>query len=500
MQGLVSKLRSISAQIFRQDYTGAKLEIKNLTAECLNNEKWVEQLAEMYGERFREELRCLLMLFELGDMIYLADHLLQVVVPALERLEREQILTDTGRYCIEKSLSGVPTLRDEESGIRIHSSVDPMDEARQLVEQIYDPEREEYVVWGCGLLYHVAMLWEISEHSIRIRIYEEDETLIQLADEYGAIKLIPDTISLIHDPFGEEFTRDISSGKHGILMHYPSIKKIKDSVLKNALLRFSMSWSGTVQLHKQFRINFRKNVKNCEDYVDSLKGSFQGREVVIVGGGPSVDSRFGFIRESVDRKRLIISVGTILRRLMTEGVIPDYAVIMDSSEHIYKQISEVEGTERVPLIVDSVANWKCAENYNGKKYLALQRGYDQAEKLSEQDGRILFDTGGSVTTLAMDIALRLGAGTVYLVGVDLAYKNGFSHATGTLAINRDEEKEDMLSVLSVTGETVYTTIQLDTQRRWIEKELARYKNTPVYNCSDCGAFIEGTKRNEEQIR
>mgnify|MGYP003311426870 CR=1 FL=1 len=108
---------------------------------------------------------------------------------------------------------------------------------------------------------------------------------------------------------------------------------------------------------------------------------------------------------------------------------------------------------------------------------------------------LFYETGGSVTTLALEIALRLGATSIYLLGVDLAYPNGISHATGTMdRMGRDTN--GMKRVKSVNGDWVYTDLLFDSYRNWIESKINRYPQVDFYNLSTCGAHIEGCSRIE----
>lgn len=104
----------------------------------------------------------------------------------------------------------------------------------------------------------------------------------------------------------------------------------------------------------------------------------------------------------------------------------------------------------------------------------------------------MYETGGSVTTLALDIVLRQGAKTVYLAGVDLAYPAGVSHASGTMD-RHTRDISGMDPVEAVGGGIVYADRLFIAYRKWIEAKIKAHPEVAFYNLSDCGAKIEGAR-------
>ena len=84
----------------------------------------------------------------------------------------------------------------------------------------------------------------------------------------------------------------------------------------------------------------------------------------------------------------------------------------------------------VPMLYLSTAYKGYAMNYQGKKYLICQNGYKKAEELAKQKGWHLYETGGSVTTTAFDVCIRLGCKSIAFIGLDLAYTGNLAHAEG----------------------------------------------------------------------
>ncbi len=141
------------------------------------------------------------------------------------------------------------------------------------------------------------------------------------------------------------------------------------------------------------------------------------------------------------------------------------------------------------MIILSTAPEKCLEGYKGDVYVAYQEGYQPAYEFARENGYTVFQTGGSVVTLAVDMAIRFGAKDIILVGVDLAYTGGQSHANGVG--RRIAKGIDLRKVLSVSGDYIDTSRNLDIYRKWIESRIGDVKCQIVYNTAK-GARIKGT--------
>jgi hypothetical protein len=79
---------------------------------------------------------------------------------------------------------------------------------------------------------------------------------------------------------------------------------------------------------------------------------------------------------------------------------------------------------------------------------------------------------GSVTTLALDFAIRAGAVKVVMMGCDLAYTGGASHAAGTIDQRKNVET-GTVEVKGFYGDTVKTNPAYSLYREWIERRITQ---------------------------
>ena len=209
---------------------------------------------------------------------------------------------------------------------------------------------------------------------------------------------------------------------------------------------------------------------------------------MIVGAGPSVNCEL----KSLKKYRSNITVfatGHIVKTLLREGITPDVMIITDPQPQMYEQLKDLN-IESIPLILLSTASASVLNYYKGSVYIAYQKGYKQAEDRAKQLGVEMFQTGGSVTTTALDIALQYRASKVIFVGVDLAYTWGNSHAEGVG--RKITGKDNLRKVMSCSEEEVFTSKNLDVYRKWIERRIANVKDTVIYNTGN-GANIKGAQ-------
>ncbi len=473
-----------------QNYRDASLNIAILSdhlrtsdairSECLNPESTFWPIINSMSESMNN-----------NDMVLYADILEESLIPYIKTLIVPNDTIELDNYSIEPTSSGTQTLFFKPGSFYLHSNCNPMDEARCLADAYYDENFTEYAVFGLGLGYHVKALSELSLESLKINVYEPDSALIEHVRENDFFNLFNNKlINIIEDPSCDKFSKHIAEKKCGILFHYPSIMKITDISRQIALKKFYRGLNSYSQWKRTLKINFNNNVINCTEKIIDIKKDFCDKTVIVVAAGPSLDNSLEKIKKLKNNNSTIICVTTVLKKLLETGIEPNYTVVMDANHRTYKHIEGIENCQ-VPMIIDSTAYWKFAANYGGKKYLALQYGYEPAKSLASSDNLPMFNTGWSVTTLAIDIVLQFGAKELYLAGVDMAYPSGRTHAQGTIDEN-DIEKENLIKIKDVNGDTVYTSEQLYSYLTWIENRLNQSPEVKVYNLSDCGAMIKGT--------
>jgi len=354
-------------------------------------------------------------------------------------------------------------------------------------------EKSEYIIYGYGLGYHVKELSNL-DRNIKIEIYESDINIIQLACVYTELTSISNNpnINLIYDPdFSKIFNRIKSLGSDTeFVIHYPSLRNIKNPSIRKSMENYFIQYSSMNNQRRLLNGNFNENILNYDSMMNELRETFSGRDLYIVASGPSLDKNFMQLRE-IRKNAIILATGTVLKKLINAGITPDYFIVTDANSRVYEQISGFENIQ-VPMLLLSTAFKDFAKKYQGKKYMICQKDYSKAEKYASLKGDMLFETGGSVSTTALDNGISFGCRRIIFVGLDLAYTDNFVHANDTS--QRDLIcTEGLWQVEDIYGNMVYTNRTLDIYRGWIEKRIRGVENVEFIDATEGGAKIQGMK-------
>lgn len=407
------------------------------------------------------------------------------------------ISVEDNGYLLQSADSGFLTIKDIDNDQFYHDVHDPLYEAYQLAQQIYKPEMEEFRILGTGLGYLAYALWNLSNKAMHIYLYEDESRIIDYASHYGLLSWIDDNcLDIITDvnkeKLGNRFLADVRENKERGGRYVTSWKgRSFASVCGGLIIRLNLTDDSNRMLRNMSSINLWKNSTLHHTSLEELKKRSRGDEWVVIAAGPSFDDNLEFIRESIGNRNTI-AVNTVLRRLSSENICPDISVAADPYEQLYAHIKDIlPYTEEIPLIADKLTYWKYCEDYRGEKcFVSTAAGRFIPGALKPNDD--VWEVGGTVSSLAIEAAIRLGAKNIHVIGLDLAYPAGVNYAEG-MSHERKTDSNTTMEVKSVTGGMVGTNEVFDLFRKSIEEQLSRYRNVTVINRSMHGAMVKGTK-------
>ncbi len=411
-----------------------------------------------------------------------------------DKILAEQIIKKqlTGMHCeVEPTSSGLFTLKviDGMGERYMHSNVNPVEEADMFAREYYSTDYSRYIIFGLGLGYHVDAFLDLDD-GIEIEIIEPDMEIIKAALASRRMNWLMENmrVRLVYDPDFTKLARSLDEDSR-LIIHYPSLLHIQDERMRLALEKYFIRDSGKRNMAIAFGNNFRENVLNCSNYVDELESMFKDKNVVIVAAGPSLDKNVRLLKGKSDNT-IIVAVGTVFHKLMGLGITPDYVVFLDAQSNMTQQIKGLEN-ESVPIICASTAYKGIAMNYKGSKYLICQKGYDRAEQYAMENQVRSYETGGSVSTIALDMCLQLGCREIAYIGLDLAFTGQRTHANDTACV-KDAPEEDVLLVESKDGEMVSSSRLFMIYREWIERRVQQEDAVGrVYDATEGGAKKKG---------
>lgn len=414
----------------------------------------------------------------------------------LSRILKQHESGSSVHFIAEDTELGCPTLKytDDKREFYLHSNHDPVAEGWKLANEYYNEDLEQYTVYGLGLGYHIEALDALCDHTSRIDVYESNLDVILHAFTYRNMNtLLSGNVRLHYDPKLMKLGKMLEHMSGGLMLHAPSIRSIQNEDLGNSMNELFVQESSVRNQGPDMLRNFKSNTRECKLYADILSEDFKGKTVFIIAAGPSLDKNIALLKNQ-PKNTLILSVGTAYWKLLDQqGIRPDYVMFLDAAPRMYIQASGLEH-ETIPYLIASTACRKITEDYQGPKYLICQEGYPEAEQYARERGYQIYQSGGSVSTLAIDAAIRLGAARIVCLGLDLAYTGNKMHAThaGRYQIT---ETEDMLQVKDWDGNPVNTSPALNMYRKWIERRVERARRERPelewINATEGGAYIQG---------
>lgn len=224
----------------------------------------------------------------------------------------------------------------------------------------------------------------------------------------------------------------------------------------------------------------------------------------IIGNGPSLDGLLPLLREYGDRA-VIFSCGTSLSALANAGIKPDFHVEKERPYLTYEIITKsvtpefLEGIRFIGLNVVHgdvfrLFGWsgQVLKSADTMALLMLEAGVS---------GEVILNTQPTVTNTALDVCVSAGFRKVYLLGVDMGYKDeSRQHSTHSLyeEMTDDEDLNDLLSQMPEASRTipgnfggeVSTNSILAVARQYLEWGISQHPRSQVYNLSD-GALVKG---------
>ncbi len=406
-------------------------------------------------------------------------------------------------YRIETTSAGHPTclIQCEGQQYYLHSNKEPFAEADRWTADLLGESNKAYHMLGSGLGYHGVRIYWALYGNYPVHIYESDLNMLWLAMKYCQMESgLLGKLFLHYDPELRQLAEAVSVSEHRLCIHYPSLRGIGNVQIREKYERFFIQDSSYRNAKRLLQGNFDANIRGMEKeperifVVDRLKDIFAGKNIFIVAAGPSLDKNVAMLRDVAEMTDcLIVATGTVFRKLLNMGIRPDYVIVTEPNERALAQIRGLEA-ESVPMLMLSTANHGYMLRYPADHYLIFQEGYLRAETAAALLQTSLYQTGGSVSTTALDVALRLGAAKVVFLGLDLAFTDNLAHAEGTS--NRiATDMEELMPVKAQNGGVVYADHKFVIYRKWMERRIcqADVKKGSVINATEGGSYVEGMK-------
>lgn len=409
------------------------------------------------------------------------------------------------KYEIIASRRGPETIRltRENKEIFLHSKYDPIKEAKAFADNIYSEDIELFFVIGLALGYHLHALAEMLSPDQGIIVLENNENLYNLAKDRALYdKLENNSQVTIHKAFTVKdyislLQKFIGNDNLKLFIYGPSLDSFPEEFIevKELIEEYRVKEQSITSYLQMMQKNFYENINHYQYSVDKLFGKYVNQPIILVAAGPSLDRNVNLLKEVKD-KGIILAVGRAVRSVVKVEVEPDFIVVSDAKEYTHKQFIGIDKIKDVPVIGLSTTDANIFRKHEGVKYIALQEGLAEAEVYAKEKGYSLVDTGGSVATTALDIAIKMGGNPIIMVGQDLAYTEGKTHTSGTW-YRQVTDMPNLREVPAYYGGFIKTNITLNIYIRWFVDKIKEAKEInqeiQFIDATEGGARIEGTE-------
>ena len=399
----------------------------------------------------------------------------------------------------------------------LHSRYEPAREAERFIAEIDTGDFNLFIVFGFGFGYHIEALLRRADPAAHVLVLEKSSLLMRRAFESRDLsQLLADgRVSILLDPDEEAMSKALrgkSTYRVSLVMHrgshrmdpgyYNNLRRVAKSYLSAkdvniaTLAKFERLWAA----------NCARNIERIAELpgADIFYDRFKGVPAVVVAAGPSLTESIESLR-AIAGRALIIAVDTSFLILRRHRIEPHLCVSVDP-QLLNARYFEGADPCRTILVADPTVHPSAFRLFKGR---AVTTGMafpmmKWIDGIVGERGELAY--GGSVSTNAYDLARRLGASPVALVGQDLAFTGGLAHARGSyldelmflrttrfgnpLMTNRFQLTAlPDIAVKGIRSPRVHTNQKMMIFVSWFEK-----RNDPnLINASYDGAYINGLR-------
>lgn len=417
---------------------------------------------------------------------------------------------------LQETTSGLPTVvvrQGEAAPVWLHSRYHPSQEGEELAATVDLADAGLVLVLGLGLGYHVCALAERAPNDTLILVIEKHPEIFQSLQSRTSSQVLPPNVIVMSDIEKIKWfvlRNTTARARYGMVhMENKACVQLDPTFYRRALeefrdaIRMILVNAGTTQdLGHWFGHNLVANLSHMviDPPAGRLDGILKGSPAVTVASGPSLSKNIHHLRGLRGRVP-IIAAGSAYEALLNAGIIPDFVVGIDPQP---ENMDIFLGRERddVCLVYESSFYSPAISLFHGPRYYGFSNVHHRtfvADLLRRQTGTDApLPSGGTVASTAFALAGLMGADPIIIVGQDLAFTDGWSHASGLMAcageVPVEELPEVIVSVPAVDGGSVKTSLALFACLRHLQEQYkaATDRGITVIDATEGGALKQHT--------
>jgi hypothetical protein len=340
------------------------------------------------------------------------------------------------------SRSGVPTAMHLPTGNLIHSAVDPVREAADIVSSESATDGVQIVVVGGGLGYVPEQI-VLMNTDTSVLVIEPDAALCEIANHCrpNAAYLSSPRIHTVRASTPKAMARSLDKvSESASVIVAPYLLRIAccgGHPLANIMRILRAETASRSVYNTLVTVNESRNRAILVTLPGAITAPPGSRPVLVAGAGPSLDLCVEAMRRFRPRFTLIAASGAVPALLKSE-IVPDWTIALEAKESV---VADVEGLPRGSNAVVFAATNSAVLKMD---QLRLSSGIHPSGNLQTR--------GGSSVIPALDLALHGSRANVFIVGVDLGYQSGGyasgSHRSDAIDASRTDVPPKFLSMRS----------------------------------------------------
>lgn len=273
-----------------------------------------------------------------------------------------------------------------------------------------------------------------------------------------------------------------------LVLAEPASWKLRDRILLEQGRQIVDTWFRADNPVLQERL--RENQSLIAEDPSPLTSLPRIQSAIVIASGPSLGAAKGLIQNALGSatRPWIVAVDTALKPLLEMGMRPDAVVSID--EHVTPERICVDQSAGIELVYFPLVKREVLERWRGNRSVAYSSSPVFAELRRNLPRTELF-AGGSVIHPAVDLAVRLGARTVTLVGADFAFLGEQTHAGWSSGELAPALRHASLEAVGQHGEILRTSPNLAGYLCELERYIKKHEHVQFLNASRTGAPIAG---------
>ncbi len=368
----------------------------------------------------------------------------------------------------------------------LHSTFDPAREGNRFLD-IY-PHQGCLVFLGIGAAYHVLPFLSKNEISA-ILIIDKSVAMLKTILEHINLHhlLIDPRVKILIDGNKEQIADYILSNYipslMGNLTSIPLLPRFNlekqyftliMDVLEKVISKIADDYTVQASFGKKWFTNTLFNLEIAQSSIHTLTPQ---KKVMVTGAGPSLDDQITTLKE-MRKDTFLIASDTSLPCLLNHDVLPDLVLSIDCQQVSYHHFL-CGYPKNIPLLLDLASPPILTRATD--KVLFFSSGHPFSQYVSQQWRRFphIDTSGGNVSHAAVSLAEKLGAGQIYLFGIDFSFPEGKAYARDTYLYNFFRAAETRLKK---TESLFFSFIHKDKAIiKEYNKNYIRYITKPMIN-------------------